>query len=77
METTPAMGVPSISVSQKQTPKKFGPVVAPKPQFNPYKTGDPIDHAEGKRWQGIQTLIAGTCFIQQVALKGCVRCRRN
>uniref|UniRef100_A0A674AAY3 LIM domain containing preferred translocation partner in lipoma n=1 Tax=Salmo trutta TaxID=8032 RepID=A0A674AAY3_SALTR len=47
METTPAMGVPSISVSQKQTPKKFGPVVAPKPQFNPYKTGDPIDHAEG------------------------------
>uniref|UniRef100_A0A8C7KFU7 LIM domain containing preferred translocation partner in lipoma n=1 Tax=Oncorhynchus kisutch TaxID=8019 RepID=A0A8C7KFU7_ONCKI len=49
METTPAMGVPSISVSQKQTPKKFGPVVAPKPQFNPYKTGDPIDLAGGKR----------------------------
>uniref|UniRef100_A0A8K9XFE1 LIM domain containing preferred translocation partner in lipoma n=1 Tax=Oncorhynchus mykiss TaxID=8022 RepID=A0A8K9XFE1_ONCMY len=47
METTLAMGVPSISVSQKQTPKKFGPVVAPKPQFNPYKTGDPIDLAEG------------------------------
>uniref|UniRef100_A0A8C7KFT9 LIM domain containing preferred translocation partner in lipoma n=1 Tax=Oncorhynchus kisutch TaxID=8019 RepID=A0A8C7KFT9_ONCKI len=47
METTPAMGVPSISVSQKQTPKKFGPVVAPKPQFNPYKTGDPIDLAGG------------------------------
>uniref|UniRef100_A0AAZ3RMY0 LIM zinc-binding domain-containing protein n=1 Tax=Oncorhynchus tshawytscha TaxID=74940 RepID=A0AAZ3RMY0_ONCTS len=47
METTPAMGVPSISVSQKQSPKKFGPVVAPKPQFNPYKTGDPIDLAGG------------------------------
>ncbi|KAK6313645.1 hypothetical protein J4Q44_G00151040 [Coregonus suidteri] len=45
METTPAMGVPSISVSQKQTPKKFAPVVAPKPQFNPYKEADPIDPA--------------------------------
>lgn len=42
METTPALGTPSISVSQQQAPKKFAPVVAPKPKFNPYKQlGDP------------------------------------
>ena len=35
METTP--GNASISVSQQQAPKKFAPVVAPKPKFNPYK----------------------------------------
>ncbi|KAJ3599575.1 hypothetical protein NHX12_033534 [Muraenolepis orangiensis] len=35
METTP--GIASISVSQQQAPKKFAPVVAPKPKFNPYK----------------------------------------
>ncbi|KAM8889295.1 lipoma-preferred partner isoform 1-T6 [Synchiropus picturatus] len=41
METTPFSGSASISVSQQQTPKKFAPVVAPKPKFNPYKqTGD-------------------------------------
>ncbi|XP_045079319.1 lipoma-preferred partner [Coregonus clupeaformis] len=45
METTPAMGVPSISVSQQQAPTKFAPVVAPKPKFNPYK--DPTDPAGG------------------------------
>ncbi|KAI1882873.1 hypothetical protein AGOR_G00239390 [Albula goreensis] len=37
MEATPAFGMPSISVSQQQAPKKFAPVVAPKPKFNPYK----------------------------------------
>lgn len=37
METTPGFGTPSISVSQQQVPKKFAPVVAPKPKFNPYK----------------------------------------
>uniref|UniRef100_A0A3B3RXU2 LIM domain containing preferred translocation partner in lipoma n=1 Tax=Paramormyrops kingsleyae TaxID=1676925 RepID=A0A3B3RXU2_9TELE len=37
METTPGFGMPSISVSQQQVPKKFAPVVAPKPKFNPYK----------------------------------------
>ncbi|XP_074860881.1 lipoma-preferred partner isoform X3 [Carettochelys insculpta] len=37
METTPAFGTPSISVSTQQTPKKFAPVVAPKPKYNPYK----------------------------------------
>ncbi|MBN3295583.1 LPP protein, partial [Amia calva] len=37
METTPGFGIPSISVSQQQAPKKFAPVVAPKPKFNPYK----------------------------------------
>ncbi|KAG5847505.1 hypothetical protein ANANG_G00126760 [Anguilla anguilla] len=37
MEATPAFGMPSISVSQQQAPKKFAPMVAPKPKFNPYK----------------------------------------
>ncbi|XP_029002522.1 lipoma-preferred partner [Betta splendens] len=37
METTPSLGSASISISQQQSPKKFAPVVAPKPKFNPYK----------------------------------------
>lgn len=37
METSLPMGTTSISVSQQQAPKKFAPVVAPKPKFNPYK----------------------------------------
>uniref|UniRef100_A0A6I8PHW4 LIM domain containing preferred translocation partner in lipoma n=1 Tax=Ornithorhynchus anatinus TaxID=9258 RepID=A0A6I8PHW4_ORNAN len=37
METTPSFGTPSISVSMQQSPKKFAPVVAPKPKYNPYK----------------------------------------
>ncbi|NXK03741.1 LPP protein, partial [Herpetotheres cachinnans] len=37
METTHAFGTPSISVSTQQAPKKFAPVVAPKPKYNPYK----------------------------------------
>lgn len=42
METTPSLGSASISISQQQAPKKFAPVVAPKPKFNPYKqTGEP------------------------------------
>ncbi|KAM3850252.1 lipoma-preferred partner [Diretmus argenteus] len=42
METTPALGTASISISQQQAPKKFAPVVAPKPKFNPYKQlGEP------------------------------------
>lgn len=42
METTPSLGSASISVSQQQAPKKFAPVVAPKPKFNPYKQmGEP------------------------------------
>lgn len=42
METTPSLGSASISISQQQAPKKFAPVVAPKPKFNPYKqAGDP------------------------------------
>ncbi|XP_061744685.1 lipoma-preferred partner isoform X2 [Nerophis ophidion] len=41
METTPPLGSASISVSQQQAPKKFAPMVAPKPKFNPYKhTGE-------------------------------------
>ncbi|XP_029473126.1 lipoma-preferred partner isoform X2 [Rhinatrema bivittatum] len=39
METTHSFGTPSISVSMQQTPKKFAPVVAPKPKYNPYKSG--------------------------------------
>ncbi|XP_036610908.1 lipoma-preferred partner [Trichosurus vulpecula] len=37
METTHSFGTPSISVSMQQAPKKFAPVVAPKPKYNPYK----------------------------------------
>ncbi|XP_019359017.1 PREDICTED: lipoma-preferred partner [Gavialis gangeticus] len=37
METTHAFGTPSLSVSSQQMPKKFAPVVAPKPKYNPYK----------------------------------------
>lgn len=39
METMPSLGSASISVSQQQAPKKFAPVVAPKPKFNPYRQG--------------------------------------
>uniref|UniRef100_A0AAQ4RC80 LIM domain containing preferred translocation partner in lipoma n=1 Tax=Gasterosteus aculeatus aculeatus TaxID=481459 RepID=A0AAQ4RC80_GASAC len=48
METT--LGSASISISQQQAPKKFAPVVAPKPKFNPYKAAgessfpDPSDY---------------------------------
>uniref|UniRef100_A0A8C5MQX2 LIM domain containing preferred translocation partner in lipoma n=1 Tax=Leptobrachium leishanense TaxID=445787 RepID=A0A8C5MQX2_9ANUR len=37
METTQGFGIPSISVSTQQNPKKFAPVVAPKPKYNPYR----------------------------------------
>ncbi|XP_066476082.1 lipoma-preferred partner [Tiliqua scincoides] len=37
METTHSFGTPSISISTQQTPKKFAPVVAPKPKYNPYR----------------------------------------
>ncbi|XP_069473573.1 lipoma-preferred partner isoform X2 [Ambystoma mexicanum] len=43
METTPSFGMPSISISTQQTPKKFAPVVAPKPKYNPYKQGQSED----------------------------------
>lgn len=39
METTQGFGTPSISVSTQQAPKKFAPVVAPKPKYNPYRSG--------------------------------------
>lgn len=49
METSLPMGTPSISVSQQQAPKKFAPVVAPKPKFNPYKPpGDAMHDIAGK-----------------------------
>ncbi|KAF7203896.1 lipoma-preferred partner [Nothobranchius furzeri] len=44
-ETTPSLGSASISISQHQTPKKFAPVVAPKPKFNPFKPGGEADPA--------------------------------
>ncbi|XP_067085898.1 lipoma-preferred partner, partial [Osmerus mordax] len=51
VETTPALGTPSISVSQQQAPKKFAPVVAPKPKFNPYKhPGDPAHADAGEEY---------------------------
>ncbi|XP_034036563.1 lipoma-preferred partner isoform X2 [Thalassophryne amazonica] len=46
METTSPLGSASISVSQQQAPKKFAPMVAPKPKFNPYKqVAEPV-HAD-------------------------------
>ncbi|XP_063298873.1 lipoma-preferred partner isoform X1 [Pelobates fuscus] len=36
---TQGFGTPSISVSTQQNPKKFAPVVAPKPKYNPYRGG--------------------------------------
>ncbi|XP_051778197.1 lipoma-preferred partner [Erpetoichthys calabaricus] len=47
METMPSFGMPSISVSQQQAPKKFAPVVAPKPKFNPYKQLGEGNQSEG------------------------------
>ncbi|XP_075901251.1 lipoma-preferred partner [Nelusetta ayraudi] len=46
METTPSLGSASISISQQQAPKKFAPVVAPKPKFNPYKQMGEAGHLE-------------------------------
>lgn len=46
METTHSFGTPSISVSTQQPPKKFAPVVAPKPKYNPYKQPG----GEGEFW---------------------------
>ncbi|MBN3276719.1 LPP protein, partial [Polyodon spathula] len=46
METTPSFGIPSISISQQQEPKKFAPVVAPKPKFNPYKQLEEVVYTE-------------------------------
>uniref|UniRef100_A0A670KG37 LIM zinc-binding domain-containing protein n=1 Tax=Podarcis muralis TaxID=64176 RepID=A0A670KG37_PODMU len=40
METTHSFGTPSISISTQQTPKKFAPVVAPKPKYNPYRAAE-------------------------------------
>lgn len=54
------MGTPSISVSQHQAPKKFAPVVAPKPKFNPYKSGEMHDIA-GKAAQTHSLTAAFNC----------------
>ncbi|XP_061493598.1 lipoma-preferred partner [Rhineura floridana] len=40
MEMTHSFGTPSISISTQQTPKKFAPVVAPKPKYNPYRPAE-------------------------------------
>ncbi|KAJ8390377.1 hypothetical protein AAFF_G00107710 [Aldrovandia affinis] len=47
MEATPPFGTTSISVSQQQAPKKFAPVVAPKPKFNPFKQLGEAAHPGG------------------------------
>lgn len=62
METTPSLGSASISVSQQQTPKKFAPVVAPKPKFNPYKQMGDSDSA-------------GETHVERVAPVHSQRCR--
>lgn len=46
METTPSLGSASISISQQQAPKKFAPMVAPKPKFNPYKQMGEATHSD-------------------------------
>ncbi|XP_040895710.1 lipoma-preferred partner isoform X1 [Toxotes jaculatrix] len=46
METMPSLGSASISISQQQAPKKFAPMVAPKPKFNPYKQTGDAAHAD-------------------------------
>ncbi|KAM9762664.1 lipoma-preferred partner isoform 2-T4 [Menidia menidia] len=46
METTPSFGSTSVSISQQQAPKKFAPVVAPKPKFNPYKQLGEATHSD-------------------------------
>lgn len=63
METTPSLGSASISVSQQQAPKKFAPMVAPKPKFNPYKQmGDAglSDPAGNKTKKCLKVLISST-----------------
>lgn len=59
METTPSLGSASISISQQQAPKKFAPVVAPKPKFNPYKQpGDPtLSDPAGNNTQNKITIV--------------------
>ncbi len=61
METTPSLGSASISISQQQAPKKFAPVVAPKPKFNPYKQmGESAhsDNAGNNTGETIKSLIS-------------------
>lgn len=60
METTHSFGTPSISVSTQQPPKKFAPVVAPKPKYNPYK--QPGGESELWAWSGKEiSLRDGMC----------------
>lgn len=60
METTHSFGTPSISVSTQQTPKKFAPVVAPKPKYNPYKQPG----SDGKYFFFFFFGRSHNCFIQ-------------
>lgn len=68
METTPSPGSASISVSQQQAPKKFAPVVAPKPKFNPYKQmGEPahLEAAGEHPGRGSQLVVSVADWLNQ------------
>ncbi|KAJ6655524.1 hypothetical protein lerEdw1_005102 [Lerista edwardsae] len=65
METTHSFGTPSISISTQQTPKKFAPVVAPKPKYNPYR------QPEGDGEPGVEAVSAAHsnwCPIRELCL---------
>ncbi len=57
METSLPMGTTSISVSQQQSPKKFAPVVAPKPKSTP------INNSRMQHTRELVRLIALTFLI--------------
>ncbi|XP_044525444.1 lipoma-preferred partner [Gracilinanus agilis] len=62
METTHSFGTPSISVSMQQPPKKFAPVVAPKPKYNPYKApGAEVSRCSRGTFLSRSTPAAGVC----------------
>lgn len=57
METSLPMGATSISVSLQPTPKKFAPVVAPKPKVNPYKQLAEAAHEEAGKIYSLDFLF--------------------
>lgn len=70
METSLPMGTTSISVSQQQSPKKFAPVVAPKPKFNPYKQLEGTHEGSGKIYS-LDFLIICTLFAYDRGQNAC------
>ncbi|RMC02081.1 hypothetical protein DUI87_21243 [Hirundo rustica rustica] len=84
METTHTFGTPSISVSTQQTPKKFAPVVAPKPKYNPYKQpggdGNTLEYeiigkcsGVGKRWKNGWFLVGDFVEYGKIHVVTCLK----